>query len=171
MLIVTSSDCYCSIITFEPNELGIPLEPSVFCLPMQETHQVTKSSDEMVECSNSGQAEQTSAVDKTSSVPAPAPAYQEAMSPSSKLRRIRPTMIPTMISTVPNAQTDSTGEVTVKDQAGKTECPAVETVSSSSSSETGNTVTNKKVPRRIELITLSSFTSSDNRTESEVDNP
>ena len=29
VLVISSSDCYCSFVTFEPNELGIPLDASV----------------------------------------------------------------------------------------------------------------------------------------------
>ena len=165
MLVVTSSDCYCSIICFEPNELGVPLESSVTLL--QES---SPPSSEDMECSTDNQAKQSNNTPVATQVAA------ELISPS-KQRRIRPTLIST-IPSEPASDNIQTGKVEHQDiqlehpvetntqapvktntQTGK----VVETVTK----ETGNIITNKKTPRRVELITLSSFKSTTGTTDTD----
>lgn len=84
-------------------------------------------------------------------------------SPSSKQRRIRPTTI----SSVPSVQTDSS---TSENNAKPGKESSTEIASQSNEANHGNRAheTDKKVPRRVELITLSSFKSNPvQRTESD----
>lgn len=92
MLIVTSSDCYISIVTFEPNELGTLLEGSV----------VLASSEK----SMSQESSMNNAVGPT----------QQLTSPSAnKPRRIRPTMVTdTTANTSPDAVTSNKPMVSPK---------------------------------------------------------
>lgn len=186
MLLVTSSDCYCSIITFESNELGDSLAPSVMfqstkgdsktelaaksneiqpvtncsdtnhhdstpALPLADVSSPTRNASNSTgqACSPTGKVNGSltgqacspaGKVNHTGQVTSP---LGNVSSPTGKPRRIRPTMISAIDSEVavsPIKQTDSTI------QEVKTEIPTQQPVT-----------TSKIVPRRVNLITLSSY--------------
>lgn len=136
MLIVTSSDCYCSIITFEPDELGIPVQKN----PVSS----------LSNASGNG----------TNDAPVPINgASQEVANSDTKPRRIRPTTIsdvttsPSTISPVNEIDLASNKTTTI---AGKTETELIHS-DPLSFHESGTTSGTKVIPRRVNFITLSSF--------------
>lgn len=151
MLIVTSSDCYCSIITFEPNELGNPLEASAAFPCSYGTDQATKPREKQATCSclGSDQADVNKMTHSSS-----APACEEAVSPTSKPRRIRPTMI----SSVPLEPVCTSSEGKQTDSISNSSTKVEHVVTKVIVPSSHNTAI--KVPRRVDFITLSSFKSS-----------
>ena len=171
MLLVTSSDCYCSIITFEPGELGIALEEVVFPgtlalsgnvsinsqyqtpLPSvqvqgqaSDTTQAIKNppsqdTETELQATNSvnREADPTSNLTATPATHANSPAGTSTNS-AGKPRRIRPTMIAAID---PDAETNSAA----KDSH----------IENKTGDQHAAPNSNKKVPRRVDLITLSSL--------------
>jgi hypothetical protein len=161
MLLVTSSDCYCSIITFEPDELGNPSAPGVSFQSTQVDDKALKSS-EVSECSPHRPVLITATTpvsdnSKSSSTPKLNSHMSQSVSPTSKVsspsgkpRRIRPTMIsaidPKAVSS-PDKNSGSTTQDVTSSQIGTLEAE----------SQPPATTTATKVPRRVQLITLSSY--------------
>lgn len=149
MLIVTSSDCYCSIITFETSELGNPLETSVM-FPTEKASQPVDS------CC------------QANSEPDPCSVPAQVVSPTGKQRRIRPTMISAIATMTSPRSKDQSPE-----EASQNESTAISTEPVAPHVTQQALGANKKtVPRRVNLITLASFkksssvqTSVDERTD------
>lgn len=157
MLIVTSSDCYCSIITFESCELGNPLETSV----MFPTAKCEKASQPVNSCS---QAVPHSEPDPPAQV----------VSPTGKQRRIRPTMISaietTMISPCSKDPSPDVKDNSISKEASRNESTSISTEPVAPPVTQQALGANKKtVTRRVNLITLASFKKSSSVQTSVVD--
>ena len=157
MLIVTSSDCYCSIITFESSELGDPLETSV----MFPTAKCEKASQPVI-----SQAIPHSEPDHCSAPP-------QVVSPTGKQRRIRPTMISAIVSETTMASPhskDQSPDVNISKEASQIESTSISTEPVTPPVTQQAPGANKKiVPRRVNLITLASFNKSSSVQTSVVD--
>ncbi len=152
MLIVTSSDCYCSIITFEPNELGNPLEASV----------VWNTKAEVPTPQEISAATSTSRVVGNDTLDQPPPILPlagacsptnkpQVGSPTCKPRRIRPTKISEAMAIPPDKQSGM----------------GLSQVSNETAAASTQPASNKTAPRRVNLITLSSFKTSSSIQSSE----
>ena len=156
MLLVTSSDCYCSIITFEPNELGTPLEASVMFPLMDVSNQSSKSNevkkgDHVVQQCDADLAKVTS----------PSMPGEQVVSPNDKPRRIRPTMISGK-TTEATLTADASRNLSSSNgiNVSKTEIEKNVPIKSDVSTVTQECVSAsncKTLPRRVDFITLSSF--------------
>lgn len=162
MLLVTSSDCYCSIITFALDELGDPLASSV----MFGTKDTAKPHEiqPVTNCSGSSLASTSpplthptgSQVNDFTDSPASAngnsatgQVTSQVSSPTGKPRRIRPTLISSVCSeTVMSLDKGTDQKVAVSE---------VKTTANTTESPSQPITTTAKVPRRVNLITLSSY--------------
>ncbi len=138
---VTSSDCYCSIITFESNELGIPLEEFPCVQENPQTEQIVSTSNEKM-INNSDATAVLPSSDLLTSY--------EVVSPN-KPRRIRPTMISSITGAAPTIKPNDCTTVECRD--GKTLADPEAPIDQ----ESVTTSNNKTAPRRVNFITLSSF--------------
>lgn len=159
MLIVTSSDCYCSIITFEPNELGDPLDVSVMFPPTKDSNKTDLSSRPSKEDPTRNFSSSSHKKSGTVTSPSLATQHERVVSPDSKPRRIRPTMISggklesaITVTSSPDKQTDSKSSEVQPDKLEALSTKAVAPLAH----ETISTTTTK-APRRVNFITLSSF--------------
>ena len=155
MLVVTSSDCYCSIITFEPNELGNPLQASVMfpgtadpsgdgkATPCETSPGTNCSSTNEQDNSPPGPSQHADSpaekhsVDYTSHAASPT---TQAASPTGKPRRIRPTMISSSVS----SEVSSPGKQAKEEKGADTQTVQLQPQP-------------KPGPRRVDLITLASY--------------
>ena len=89
ILVVTSTDGYCSLVAFDPDELGIPLSPSELP-PAMRSHSDQHQSPSTTPVRANVEAEE---IKKSSSIQ-----QQPPVSSKSKPRRIRPTIISSFAS-------------------------------------------------------------------------
>ena len=111
-LVITSSDCYCTIVTFEPNELGAPLPSEKLPAGITAPNTCLLPSRPSPSPNSAKQPESDPHTDKDLQSddvmiisPSPHSSGSADMS-TSKPRRIRPTMVSTVTS--PNGITAST---------------------------------------------------------------
>lgn len=97
-LVVSSSDGYCSILSFEPGELGVPLSPDKLPLPLTATQQA--SDTEMLQLAENTKTSPPAVVTQKEPFPSSAEQKVNVVKP----RRIRPTPIASHCS--PDKQPD-----------------------------------------------------------------
>jgi len=147
VLVVSSSDCYCSFITFEKGELGVPMDPGIM-VPSR-----TSSRDSTPGRSTPGRATprpQQSLASKNQSSPAGRAMLSgkgESPAVDGSDRQEIGMVTPTSNSEATHMEVGSSNGITVN--SSKEQCD--------SEKLTGGSRTNQAPPRRVDFITLSSY--------------
>ncbi len=162
ILLITSSDCYCTVITFDSNELGVPLASDK--LPPNLSVHTECSKVTTSPSSVSGSENET----EISHKPSPSSETLPVCSADSAITTVKPRRIrPTLVSTTPTRSSEalpsseySTAN-SLSSSASSTDQPnSTENPSGKSKDDQGSSSTNKdgtKVPRRVSFTTLTTY--------------
>ena len=184
-LVVASSDCYCTIVTFDPNEFGVPLTNDKLPLNMsniKKTPQPIASPSLPVTKKATSENDKETTQNKASPSSSSLPPLADSTATTSttvnvlKPRRIRPTMVSSVTSPNGKATPSSTTPVQTTTSDTATSCPPPSSVSSELQNSTekdgvdttqkskdeqpvssSSNVAGSKVPRRISLTTLTTY--------------